>query len=184
MFAALLSKSQVSRTAGHLQLLAHTNVATDRRRRIATRRPFMPKKLILLVEDNADDELLTLDALRSGGVTSDIVVVRDGMEALAYLLPETEQNDESHVPQLVLLDLKLPKVSGLEVLRRLRQDDRTKFVPIVVLTSSSQDSDMEKAYSSGANSYVRKPVEFDRFLEAVRCLGLFWIPFNEVPAHA
>jgi two-component system, response regulator len=151
---------------------------------LPTGRPFMPKKLILLVEDNADDELLTLDALRSGGVTSDIVVVRDGMQALDYLLPDAEPGSEYRVPHLVLLDLKLPKVGGLELLRRLREDDRTKFVPIVVLTSSSQDSDMEKSYSNGANSYVRKPVEFDRFLEAVRCLGLFWIPFNEVPAHA
>jgi two-component system response regulator len=144
----------------------------------------VPKKLILVVEDNADDELLTLDALRSGGVTSDIVVMRDGMQALDYLLPAAEQDDEYRMPHLVLLDLKLPKVGGLEVLRRLREDERTKFMPIVVLTSSSQDSDMEKSYANGANSYVRKPVEFDRFLEAVRCLGLFWIPFNEVPAHA
>jgi CheY-like chemotaxis protein len=143
----------------------------------------MPNKLILVVEDNPDDEILTLDALRSGGVKTEIAVVRDGMQALDYLLPSGEQSAERHVPHLVLLDLKLPKVSGLEVLRRLREDKRTKYVPVVVLTSSSQDSDMEKSYANGANSYVRKPVDFERFLEAVRCLGLFWIPFNEVPAQ-
>jgi two-component system response regulator len=146
---------------------------------------FMPKKLILVVEDNPDDELLTLDALRSGGVTTEIVVMRDGIQALDYLLPNSQTDDgsEHRMPHLVLLDLKLPKVGGLEVLRRLREDTRTKYLPVVVLTSSSQDVDMVKAYANGANSYVRKPVEFDRFLEAVRCLGLFWIPFNEVPAQ-
>jgi two-component system response regulator len=145
----------------------------------------MPKKLILVVEDNPDDELLTLDALRSGGVTTEIVVMRDGIQALDYLLPNSQTDDgsEHRMPHLVLLDLKLPKVGGLEVLRRLREDTRTKYLPVVVLTSSSQDVDMVKAYANGANSYVRKPVEFDRFLEAVRCLGLFWIPFNEVPAQ-
>jgi two-component system, response regulator len=142
---------------------------------------FMQKKLILVVEDNADDELLTLDALRSGGVTTDIVVMRDGMQALDYLLSNASQ--EHRMPHLVLLDLKLPKVGGLEVLRRLREDERTRYLPVVILTSSSQDVDMVKSYANGANSYVRKPVEFDHFLEAVRCLGLFWIPFNEVPAH-
>jgi two-component system, response regulator len=146
----------------------------------------MPKKLILVVEDNADDELLTLDALRSGSVTTDIVVKRDGMQALDYLLSNADTDDglDHRMPHLVLLDLKLPKVSGLEVLRRLREDVRTKYLPIVILTSSSQDVDMVKSYANGANSYVRKPVEFDRFLEAVRCLGLFWIPFNEVPTPA
>jgi two-component system response regulator len=146
----------------------------------------MPKKLILVVEDNADDELLTLDALRSGSVTTDIVVKRDGMQALDYLLPNADTDDglDHRMPHLVLLDLKLPKVSGLEVLRRLREDARTKYLPIVILTSSSQDVDMVKSYANGANSYVRKPVEFDHFLEAVRCLGLFWIPFNEVPTPA
>jgi two-component system response regulator len=143
----------------------------------------MPKKLILVVEDNADDEILTLDALRSGGVMTDVVVVRDGVQALDYLLPRGEQSGEHPIPHLVLLDLKLPKVSGLEVLRRLREDDRTKYVPVVVLTSSSERSDMERSYANGANSYVRKPVEFERFLEAVRCLGLFWIPFNEIPTQ-
>ena len=158
-----------------------TEQAADYRGPVVFGKRFMRKKLILVVEDNADDELLTLDALRSGGVMTDIVVMRDGMQALDYLLSNADP--DYRLPHLVLLDLKLPKVGGLEVLRRLREDERTKYLPVVVLTSSSQDVDMIKSYANGANSYVRKPVEFDHFLEAVRCLGLFWIPFNEVPAH-
>lgn len=143
----------------------------------------MPKKLILVVEDNADEEILILDALRSCGGNADLVVVRDGMQALDYLLPDTERDGKRRVPDLVLLDLKLPKMGGLEVVRRLREDIHTKYVPIVVLTSSSENSDMERSYANGANSYVRKPVEFERFVDAICCLKMFWIPFNEVPGQ-
>lgn len=128
---------------------------------------------ILLVEDNPDDELLTLDALQNARLTNPVTVVRDGQAALDYLFGDPE------LPRLVLLDLKLPRVSGREVLRRLKTDERTKRVPIVVLTTSSEKSDIYECYGNGANSYVRKPVEFDKFLEAVRHLGLYWTLVNE-----
>jgi len=133
---------------------------------------------ILLVEDNPDDEILMLDALRRGGISGEIAVARDGAEALDYLLPRSggKQHD---LPKLLLLDLKLPKVGGLQVLSRLRAEERTKYMPVVILTSSSEQEDIRMSYRNGANAYVRKPIDFDRFLEAVRCLEMFWMSFNE-----
>jgi two-component system, response regulator len=139
--------------------------------------------MILLVEDNPDDEALTLRALRRAKLGNDIAIVRDGAEALEFLFgggahPDGEM---SAVPQVVLLDLKLPKIDGLEVLRRLRADDRTKTLPVVILTSSNEDEDRIRGYELGANSYVRKPVEFAEFAEAVRQLGLYWLVLNQPP---
>ncbi len=143
----------------------------------------MDKKNILLVEDNPDDEELTLLALRESNILNEIIVVRDGAEALDYLFREGEyfEPDPSRMPQLILLDLKLPKVSGLEVLERLRADPRTRLIPVVILTSSSEEEDVIASYRLGANSYVRKPVEFHRFADAVRQLGLYWLLLNESP---
>lgn len=143
----------------------------------------MSEKCILLVEDNPDDEALTVRALRKNNVKNAIVVARDGVEALDYLFATGafEGNDESHLPQVVLLDLNLPKVSGLEVLQKIRADERTRLLPIVVLTSSKEDKDVIESYRLGANSYVRKPVNFDEFIEAARQLGLYWLLLNEVP---
>lgn len=143
----------------------------------------MKAMTILLVEDNRDDEELTLDALRSAGVTNSVTVVRDGAEALDYLFSQGSYSQREPVnPCLVLMDLKLPKISGVEVLRRAKADERTRQIPVVVLTTSSQEEDVHDCYLSGANSYVRKPVEFDRFTEAVRHLGLYWILVSEPPA--
>lgn len=141
----------------------------------------MPDKLILVVEDNPDDEELTLRALRQGKVANEIMVVRDGAEALEFLFGtgKHQGRDVSRLPSVVLLDLKLPKLSGLEVLQRLRADERTRLMPIVVLTSSSEDEDMLKSYQHGANSYVRKPVEFGAFVAAVGQLGVYWALINE-----
>jgi two-component system response regulator len=141
----------------------------------------MSEKLILVVEDNPDDEELTLRALRQGKVANEIMVVRDGAEALEFLFGTGQHagRDTSRIPSVVLLDLKLPKLSGLEVLQRLRADERTRLMPIVVLTSSSEDEDMLKSYQHGANSYVRKPVEFGAFVAAVGQLGVYWSLINE-----
>ena len=141
----------------------------------------MPVKIILLVEDNADDEELTTRALRKANIANEIVVTRDGKEAIDYLFGQGayEGRDLSSMPAVILLDLKLPKLSGLDVLQRVRADPRTKLVPIVVLTSSSEDEDMLKSYESGANSYVRKPVEFGAFVNAVSQLGIYWMLLNE-----
>jgi CheY-like chemotaxis protein len=133
-------------------------------------------KVILLVEDNRDDEVLTLRALKKNNIANEIAIARDGVEALAYLL-----DGDKPAPQLVLLDLNLPKVDGLEVLRRLRGSDRTRHVPVVILTSSKEDEDVVNGYALGANAYVRKPVDFNQFSDAVRTLGLFWLVLNEVP---
>ncbi len=143
----------------------------------------MEKQIILLVEDNPDDEALTLRALKKNNISNRVVVVRDGAEALDYLFGAGKYADrDTHVmPQVTLLDLKLPKVDGLEVLRRLRADERTKLIPIVILTSSNEEQDRLKGYGLGANSYVRKPVDFDQFMEAVRQLGLYWLLLNEQP---
>lgn len=143
----------------------------------------MQKQVILLVEDNPDDEALTLRALKKNNITNAVVVVRDGAEALDYFFGEGKfaGRDTSETPQVTLLDLKLPKVDGLEVLRRLRSDQRTKLAPIVILTSSNEEQDRLKGYGLGANSYVRKPVDFDQFMEAVRQLGLYWLLLNERP---
>jgi len=143
----------------------------------------MKEKIILLVEDNPDDEELTLLALQDSNILNQVVVVRDGVEALDYLfgVGQYAGRDTSRLPQLTLLDLKLPKLSGLEVLERLRADPRTRLVPVVVLTSSSEEEDIVASYRLGANSYVRKPVEFHRFADAVRQLGLYWLLLNEPP---
>lgn len=139
--------------------------------------------IILLVEDNPDDEALTLRAFRKNNISNEVVVARDGQEALDYVFGEGRHavRDVSDLPQVVLLDLKLPKVDGLEVLRRIRADSRTELLPVVILTSSKEDQDVINGYRLGANSYVRKPVSFDEFLDAVRTLGLYWLLINETP---
>ena len=143
----------------------------------------MKGKVILVVEDNPRDEALTLRALKKSNIVNDVVVVRDGVEALDFLFGTGTHagRDTTELPQMVLLDLKLPKVDGLEVLRQLRSDERTRRLPVVIFTSSSEEEDMIKSYNLGANSYVRKPVEFDQFLEATRQLGIYWLLLNEVP---
>jgi len=143
----------------------------------------MEKKVILLVEDNPDDVDLTLRALKKANVLNEVVVVRDGVEALDYLFGtgSYEGRDLSIMPTVVLLDLKLPKIDGLEVLRRLRANERTKFLPVVVLTSSKEEQDMLNSYKLAANSYVRKPIDFVQFTEAVHQLELYWLLLNEFP---
>jgi two-component system, response regulator len=138
-------------------------------------------KVILLVEDNASDEKLTLLAFKSCGVANDVVVERDGAAALDYIFGTGKHadRDTSVLPSVVLLDLNLPKIDGREVLRRIRADERTKLLPVVVLTASKQEEDILGSYSSGANAYVRKPVEFTEFVEAAKTLGLFWLLLNE-----
>ena len=142
----------------------------------------MENKVILLVEDNPRDEALTLRALRKSNIVNEVIVARDGVEALDYFFGTGTHagRDTTVMPQLVLLDLKLPKVDGLEVLRKIRADESTKRLPVVVFTSSSEEEDMIKSYDLGANSYVRKPVEFDQFLEATRQLGMYWLVLNQV----
>ena len=141
----------------------------------------MIDRVILLVEDNPDDEELTLRALSKSNVVNRVVVVRDGAEALDYLFRRGKHADRSlnEVPQLVLLDLKLPKLGGLEVLRALRADDRTKLLAVVILTSSVEDQDLLRCYDLGANSYIRKPVDFTQFVEAIRQVGLYWLVLNQ-----
>lgn len=141
------------------------------------------EKVILLVEDNADDEALTKRAFKKNNVMNQLVVARDGVEALDYLFGTGAHagRDLSVMPTIILLDLKLPKVDGLEVLRRLRADARTKFLPVVVLTSSNEEQDLAQSYSLGVNSYIRKPVDFEQFIEAVKQLGLYWLVLNEAP---
>lgn len=142
----------------------------------------MNSKIILLVEDNPDDEALTLRALQKNKILNEVVVARDGAEALDYLLgPGTQTANDRIVPTVILLDLKLPRVDGLEVLRCLRADERTKLLPVVLLTSSKEEQDLINGYSLGANSYIRKPVDFAQFTEAMRQLGLYWLVLNESP---
>jgi len=143
----------------------------------------MNNKVVLLVEDNPDDEALTMRALRKNKVANEVVVTRDGLDAWDYLVGEGAYagRDLTNIPQVILLDLKLPKLDGLGLLRRLRADDRTKLIPVVILTSSNEEQDRISGYDLGANSYVRKPVDFDRFVEAADQLGLYWLVLNEPP---
>lgn len=139
--------------------------------------------MILLVEDNPDDELLTLRAFKKSKILNEITVVRDGVEALDFLFctGSYADRDPHQVPQLVLLDLKLPKIDGLEVLKRLRKEPKTRILPIVILTSSKEEQDIVEGYKLGCNSYIRKPVNFSQFIEAIEQLGLYWLVLNESP---
>jgi CheY-like chemotaxis protein len=146
----------------------------------------MKNNVIMLVEDNPDDEALTVRALKKNKIVNEVVVARDGVEALDYLFGEGMHagRNTADAPQVVLLDLKLPKLDGLGVLRRLRADDRTKLLPVVILTSSNEDQDRINGYGLGANSYVRKPVDFDQFVIAAEQLGLYWLVLNEPPPRS
>jgi two-component system response regulator len=143
----------------------------------------MRGKVILLVEDNPDDEALTLRALKRGNIVNEVVVARDGAEALDYLFGTGKHagRDLADMPAVVLLDLKLPKLDGADVLRRMREQPQTRYVPVVVLTSSSEEEDVLKSYENGANSYVRKPVAFSDFTAAVGQLGVYWVLLNQAP---
>lgn len=140
-------------------------------------------KIILLVEDNADDVQLTLRSLRKNNILNEVIVARDGVEALDYLFGRGAyaERDLNCLPVVVLLDIKLPKIDGIEVLRTIRQDKRTKLLPVVILTSSKEENDLLNGYRLGANSYVRKPVDFVQFNEAIKHLGLYWLLWNEAP---
>jgi two-component system response regulator len=141
----------------------------------------MNNKTILLVEDNPKDEALTIRALKKSGIANTVVVARDGAEALDYLFETGTRPDgtAAELPTVVLLDINLPKINGLEVVTRIRGDERTKLLPVVMLTSSNQEEDRFKCYNSGANSYIHKPVDFNEFAEAVRHVGLYWLILNE-----
>jgi CheY-like chemotaxis protein len=141
----------------------------------------MAKDVILLVEDNPDDILLTKRAFKKSNILNELVIARDGVEALDYLFGTGAYKDRNMniMPILILLDLNLPKIDGIEILRRLRADERTKLIPVVVLTSSKEQKDLIESYSLGANSYIRKPVDFDQFINAVRQLALYWVLLNE-----
>ena len=141
------------------------------------------KGTILLIEDNPDDEALAVRALRKGNIGNPIVVCRDGVEALDYVFGtgKFEGRSPTDLPAVTMLDLKLPKIDGLTVLERIRADERTRLMPVVILTSSSEETDVVRSYQFGANSYVRKPVSFEQFLEAIRQLGVYWLLLNESP---
>jgi two-component system response regulator len=143
----------------------------------------MNRKLILLVEDNPDDELLALRALKNNHLLDEVIVVHDGVEALDYLFCKGiyADRDKTVMPQLILLDLKLPRMNGLELLQRIRTDDRTKLLPVVILTSSNEERDLFNSYSLGANSYIRKPVNFVQFTKAIHQLKSYWLALNEPP---
>lgn len=142
----------------------------------------MSTGIILLVEDNPDDEALTLRALKKNHIMNEVVIAHDGVEALEWLFGDGAHagRDTRVQPQVILLDLNMPRLSGLEVLEKIRTDDRTKYVPVVVLTSSKEDEDVVKSYKLGANSYVRKPVDFAEFMDAVKRLGMYWLLVNQV----
>lgn len=146
----------------------------------------MEDKIILLVEDNPDDEELTIRTLEKNNILNEVVVARDGSDALDYLFGSGKysKRDTTIMPVIVMLDIKLPKISGLEVLRQIRSDKRTKLLPVVILTSSDEERDLIESYQLGANSYVRKPVDFTQFQIAVQQLALYWILLNKTPAHA
>lgn len=142
----------------------------------------MKKKVILLVEDNPDDELLTIRTLKKNNILNEVVVARDGAEALDLLFGKGRfAQPDSDLPVVILLDLKLPYLSGLEVLRRIRSEERTKLLPVVILTTSDEEKDLVESYKLGANSYVRKPIDFTEFQDAVRQLTLYWLLLNEAP---
>jgi CheY-like chemotaxis protein len=143
----------------------------------------MKNKIILLVEDNPDDVKLTLRALKKSNIMNEVIVVGDGVEAMDYLFGTGKfaGRDTGIMPQVVLLDLKMPKMDGLEVLHRIRANERTKLLPVVILTTSSEDKDKVDSYKLGANSYIRKPVDFNQFVDAVQQLGLYWLVLNEAP---
>ncbi|MEN3941915.1 response regulator [Prosthecobacter sp. SYSU 5D2] len=143
----------------------------------------MNSKVILLVEDNPDDEELTLMALKKNNILNEVVVARDGVEAIEFLFGDGPESCSQRrvLPAIILLDLKLPRMDGLEVLKRIRADERTRILPVVVLTSSREEGDLLESYSLGCNSYVRKPVDFAQFVEATRQLGLYWLLLNEGP---
>jgi two-component system response regulator len=143
----------------------------------------MEDRMILIVEDNPDDEALTIRALKKNNIGNRVVVVRDGVEALDFLFctGAYASRDPNDMPQVTLLDLKLPKVDGLEVLKRIRADQRTSRLPVVILTSSNEEQDLIGSYEYGANSFMRKPVDFDQFADSVHQLGLYWLVLNEVP---
>lgn len=145
----------------------------------------MTQPIILLVEDNADDELLTVRAFKKSNIANEVVVVRDGVEALDWLHGTGDHagRDTTVDPQLILLDLKLPRLDGLEVLRRIRADERTALLPVVVMTSSQEEEDVIKSYELGANSYLRKPVDFERFVEAAKSVGMYWLVLNTNAPH-
>jgi len=136
---------------------------------------------ILLVEDNPDDVALTLRALKSHNITNEVIVAQDGVQAIDYLFGSKEQRAPTDLPAVVLLDLKLPKINGMEVLQRIRSEERTKVLPVVILTSSDEERDVIEGYKLGANSYVRKPVDFVEFTKAAQQLGLYWLLINRVP---
>jgi len=146
----------------------------------------MESKTILLVEDNPDDEALTLRALKRNNILNEVIVARDGVEALDYLFARGahSERDPDKLPEVVLLDLKLPKIDGLEVLRRIREDEKTRRLAVVILTSSNEERDIIAGYDLGANSYIRKPVDFNQFMEAVRQLGIYWLVLNVTPPGA
>ena len=139
------------------------------------------EKKILLVEDNVDDELLTIRALKKNKIANDIIVARDGVEALNYLFGTDDGQKINPLPTLIILDLNLPKIGGLEVLKRIKADAQTKFIPVVVLTSSDEQNDLLESYGLGANSYIRKPVDFNKFIEVAANIGLYWLVINELP---
>jgi two-component system, response regulator len=143
----------------------------------------MMEKTIMLVEDNANDEELTLRALRKSNIANEVFVARDGQEAVDFLFGTGRHagREPTTMPAVILLDLKLPKLNGIDVLQRIRADARTRLIPVVVLTSSSEDEDMLRSYQSGANSYVRKPIEFSAFANAVTQLGMYWMLINQAP---
>ncbi len=140
-------------------------------------------KTILLVEDNPDDVALTLRAFKKNNIMNKVVVAKDGVDALDYLFCSGDYSDRDieDTPQIILLDLKLPKINGLEVLKKIREDERTRLLPVIILTSSNEQQDLLDGYSLGANSYIRKPVDFNQFIEAVRQLGLYWLVLNISP---
>ena len=143
----------------------------------------MTEKIILLVEDNPDDVELTLRAFRKNNILNRVIIAKDGVEALDFLFGTGVHagRDMKELPVVTLLDLKLPKIDGMEVLKKIRQDERTRLLPVVILTSSSEEKDVINGYSLGANSYIRKPVEFSQFVEAIKQLGLYWLLWNEPP---